>query len=272
MEAVRGESIPVADFLEVLEGSMGSIARSARWVLRGTASNERYATRREHDELVARQAPLGRPHATRAALIPVRKSAAWWELSQDERRAIFEDRSRHIAIGLEYLPAVARRLHHCRELPGEQFDFLTWFEYAPEHSDAFEVLVRRLRSTEEWTYVEREIDIRLAHHGGSCVDKEIVTLDLHGPGTDWPLGRSADHGAGGHVELATVARAGHDGPAQTTVGERAPHMSTGVVEGVEMTVRIGDVHIRSRDIEDAHVSLFDVLRATNSCRHVGHLH
>jgi hypothetical protein len=166
MEPVRGEPIPVVDFLEVLEGSIGSIAPSARWVLRGTTSNERYATRREHDELVARQGTLGRPHATRAALIPVRKSAAWWELSQDERRAIFEDRSRHIAIGLEYLPAVARRLHHCRELPGEQFDFLTWFEYAPEHVDAFEALVRRLRSTEEWTYVEREIDIRLAFHGG----------------------------------------------------------------------------------------------------------
>ncbi len=131
-------------------------------MLRGTTSNDGYVTRREHDELLARQEPLGRPHATRAALIPVRKSASWWELSQDERRAIFEERSRHIATGLEYLPAVARRLHHCREVPGEPFDFLTWFEYAPEHIDAFEALVWRLRSTEEWTYVEREIDIRLA--------------------------------------------------------------------------------------------------------------
>src|SRR5215471_12400037 len=58
-----------------------------------------------------------------------------------------------------YLPAVARRLHHSREL-GEPFDFLTWFEYAPEHADAFEEMVRRLRSTAEWRYVEREVDIR----------------------------------------------------------------------------------------------------------------
>jgi hypothetical protein len=35
-----------------------------------------------------------------------------------------------------------------------------WFEYAPEHADAFEELVRRLRSTAEWWYVEREVDIR----------------------------------------------------------------------------------------------------------------
>jgi hypothetical protein len=60
---------------------------------------------------------------------------------------------------MEYLPAVARRLHHSREL-GEPFDFLTWFEYAPENAEAFEELVCRLRSTAEWRYVEREVDIR----------------------------------------------------------------------------------------------------------------
>jgi hypothetical protein len=51
-------------------------------------------------------------------------------------------------------------LHHSREL-GEAFDFLTWFEYAPEHSEAFEELVRRLRATQEWHYVDREVDVRL---------------------------------------------------------------------------------------------------------------
>jgi len=85
----------------------------------------------------------------------------WWELSQDERREIFEERSRHIATGLEYLPAVARRLHHGRDL-GEPFDFLTWFEYAPEDAAGFEELVGRLRETDEWRYVAREVDIRLA--------------------------------------------------------------------------------------------------------------
>ncbi len=110
--------------------------------------------------LAARQQGLSRPQATRAALIPIRKTEAWWALAQDERRAIFEESSRHIGIGLEYLPDVARRLHHSREL-GEPFDFLTWFEYAPEHADAFENLVRRLRETEEWRYVDREVDIRL---------------------------------------------------------------------------------------------------------------
>jgi hypothetical protein len=59
-----------------------------------------------------------------------------------------------------HLPAVARRLHHSRDL-GQAFDFLTWFEYAPQYAEAFETLVSELRATEEWKYVEREVDVRL---------------------------------------------------------------------------------------------------------------
>ena len=110
----------------------------------------RYVERAEKEQLVAVQAALGRTEATCAALIPIRKSAAWWELTQEERRQIFEDKSQHIAASLKYLPAIARQLYHCRDL-GEPFDFLTWFEYAPEHADLFEELVGMLRATEEWT-------------------------------------------------------------------------------------------------------------------------
>jgi chlorite dismutase len=135
----------------------------AQWLLRGVTSNLRYVTAAEKGLLAAKQADLGRPEATRAALIPIRKQSAWWDLPQDERRKIFEDRSHHIKTGAEYLPAIARRLHHCRDLGDkEPFDFLTWFDYAPEHANAFEDLVTALRATEEWTFVEREVDIRLA--------------------------------------------------------------------------------------------------------------
>ena len=162
LDTVAGSPLAPASRLEVIEGHRAARrAAGAVWVLRGVTSNERYATANEHRELAARQEPLGRARATRAALIPVKKSEAWWDLAQDERRRIFEDSSHHIATGLEYLPAVARRLHHGRDL-GEPFDFLTWFEFAPEHAAAFEELVLRLRETEEWTYVERDIDLRLA--------------------------------------------------------------------------------------------------------------
>jgi chlorite dismutase len=160
ISAVIGESLPAAGRLAMLEGATPPLPQASAWVLRGITSNTRYTNRAEVESLSAKQEELSRPRATRAALIPIRKTEAWWTLAQDERRAIFEERSRHIGVGLEYLPAVARRLHHCRELD-EPFDFLTWFEYAPEHARSFEELVLRLRETEEWRYVDREVDIRL---------------------------------------------------------------------------------------------------------------
>src|SRR4029079_816745 len=119
-----------------------------------------YTERPEKQQLAGVQSDLGRLEATSAALIPIRKSQAWWDLTQDDRRKIFEDKSHHIASSLRFLPAIARQLYHCRDL-GEPFDFLTWFEYAPEHATMFEDLVCVLRATEECTYVEREVDIRL---------------------------------------------------------------------------------------------------------------
>jgi chlorite dismutase len=160
VDTVIGQGLLAAERLAVLEGSEIPAQAESGWVLRGVTSNTRYTSRSEADVLVARQEGLLRPQATRAALIPIRKTEAWWALAQDERRAIFEEQSRHIGIGLEYLPAVARRLYHSREL-GEPFDFLTWFEYAPEHSQSFEELVRRLRDSKEWRYVDCEVDIRL---------------------------------------------------------------------------------------------------------------
>jgi hypothetical protein len=62
---------------------------------------------------------------------------------------------------MAYLPRIARRLYHAREL-GEAFDFLTWFEFAPEHAEAFDELVEILRSRAEWGYVEREVEVRLS--------------------------------------------------------------------------------------------------------------
>jgi hypothetical protein len=61
---------------------------------------------------------------------------------------------------MKYLPRIARRLYQAREL-GEHFDFLTWFEFAPEHEPAFDELLAMLRSREEWSFVEREVEIRL---------------------------------------------------------------------------------------------------------------
>lgn len=160
MDAIIGERLPTVRFLDVVADA--PVHPGAAWILRGITSNERYVTREEKSELVAKQEGLGRPAARCAALIPIQKSAAWWGLTQDERRRIFEEQSAHIKIGMGFLPAIARRLHHCRDLgPAEPFDFLTWFEYAPEQAAAFDELTAQLRATPEWKFVTREIDLRL---------------------------------------------------------------------------------------------------------------
>jgi hypothetical protein len=159
---IIGDPLAGVKRLSVIPGAEARLPDDTKWQLRGVTSNERYVTRAEHDLLVAKQPPLGRPQATCAALIPIRKTALWWALAQDERRRIFEESSKHVSTGLKYLPAVARRLHHCRDLDeNEPFDFLTWFEYEPKSATGFEELVAELRTTEEWEYVEREVDIRL---------------------------------------------------------------------------------------------------------------
>jgi len=163
MSAVMGPPLPAVDRVAVREDQHLPDPQGSAWLLHGVTSHERYVQRRERSALVERQPALGRPEATRAALIPIRKSAAWWELTQDERRAIFEESSGHITTGLAYLPAIARRLYHSRDLC-EPLRFLTWFEYAPAFTELFEELVGKLRETEEWAYVEREVDIRISRH------------------------------------------------------------------------------------------------------------
>ncbi len=129
------------------------------WRFSGVSSHLRYTTNDERGRLNQNPGILGRAAATCAALIPIRKNEAWWSMAQDERRAIYA-RSVHLEIGLDYLPEIARQLFHSRDA-GEPFDFLTWFEFPPEATDRFDDLVGRLRATEEWQYVDREIDIRL---------------------------------------------------------------------------------------------------------------
>jgi chlorite dismutase len=162
IRAICGDSLPSASHLELREGL--NDVEDIAWQLRGVASNLRYTHEGERKALAAVQPALGRPEARCAALIPIRKTAAWWLLAQDERRAIIEEQSRHIAIGMEYLPAVARKLFHARDL-GEPFDFLTWFEFAPEHAASFDRLLAALRASPEWDYVDREVEIRLERAG-----------------------------------------------------------------------------------------------------------
>lgn len=160
VRGIMGASLEPVERVEVVHDTVPELPLDSSWMLQSFTSNVRYAMRGELDVLRAVQPRLNRSEAVFAVLIPIKKTLQWWEMAQDERRAIFEEESHHTAVGLEYLPGVARQLFHCRDL-GEPFDFLTWFEFAPEHRNAFDELLLRMRASKEWEYVEREVEVRL---------------------------------------------------------------------------------------------------------------
>ena len=151
-----------------------SIALHPAARLVGAASDARYVERAEKSGWWLTRPASACPRPRGAALIPIKKSGGVVELTQEERRRIFEDKSQHIAASMKYLPAIAWG-HHCRDL-GEPFDFLTWFEYYPANAALFEELVAMLRATEEsgilWSArsmrVEREPWMRVRFRGSAA--------------------------------------------------------------------------------------------------------
>src|SRR5436305_1990268 len=95
---LRGAALADVPYVRLHEGSEPlPFGEDRAWELRGVTSHHRYVERAEGEALRRLQEGLARPAATCAALIPIRKNDAWWALAQDERRAVFEERSRHIA-------------------------------------------------------------------------------------------------------------------------------------------------------------------------------
>jgi chlorite dismutase len=161
-KVTRQSAIKGADLADVAFIDRGTQEDAgAAWTLSGVTSNLRYTNAAEKRVLDATPSVLAKPGATCAALIPITKSAAWWGMAQDERRAVLEDKSRHIAIGSEYLAVVSRQLVHCRDQPGASFDFCTWFEFAPADEKRFNELLVKLRATPEWGFIDREVELRL---------------------------------------------------------------------------------------------------------------
>ncbi len=84
IQAITGSTLPSVPRLSIFEGNQAATLERSIWLLRGVTSYERYLHKMERSALVVQQAELGRLEATRAALIPIKKSTAWWELAQDE--------------------------------------------------------------------------------------------------------------------------------------------------------------------------------------------
>src|SRR5438552_9531879 len=98
----------------------------------------------------------------------------------------------------------------------------------------------------------------------SGLDKQIPSVDLHQPGTHGLFGWSTEHSTGGHVKLAAVAAARHRRVVQCALRKGAPHVGTGVIEGVQMSVHTRHVHLGSCDVENTHLPRGHLLRMTTS--------
>jgi len=155
-----GAGLRPASHISIANGPLSRIPVGTSWVLRGVVNNTRYVTREDRCDGAICQTKAFSDEMPCAALIAIRKSDAWWNLTRSDRRDIVEERSRRITDGFALFPAIARRFQYSRDL-GEPFDFVTWFEYDPSDVSIFDELVNVLRTSEEWNYVEREIEFRL---------------------------------------------------------------------------------------------------------------
>ncbi len=84
---IVGDPLAEIQGLDIVNAPVGALPNGATLILRGVTSNERYATREEKDQLLATQATLGLPAAPQGALIPIRKNAKWWTLSERQSRS-----------------------------------------------------------------------------------------------------------------------------------------------------------------------------------------
>ncbi len=81
-------------------------------------------------------------------VIPIRKDAEWWALSQDQRVAMMQE---HTEASLPYHKTVKRKLYHATGL--DDFDFITYFETAK--LEDFHGLILALEMVKEFRHNRR---------------------------------------------------------------------------------------------------------------------
>jgi hypothetical protein len=158
--SISGMPLPPVTHIDIAHGALDRAPAGANWVLHCIASNTRFVTREEPRRLPSDPPRMGRFSESCAALVLVRKSRGWWNLGLSEQQQMLEVPSRNIRGRLSFLPAMMRRMQY-RTNVREPFDFVTWFEYAPQDASIFDDLVTAMRSSEDWHYVEREIVIKM---------------------------------------------------------------------------------------------------------------
>lgn len=161
IKTFSGPELASVTHLEIVGGHMDRVPQGATWVLPGVVSSTRYIAREEPRRLEPSNAFTSEARTPSAALVLIRKSEEWWNLAGETRQDIIEARSRQIDARLRRRQPFARRLTLQRDA-SHAFDFLTWFEFDAKDATLIDELSRAIRATDEWNYVEREIEIRLS--------------------------------------------------------------------------------------------------------------
>ena len=144
-------------------------AKSPTLLFQGVPQHLQYTTGEQRADLKTHsRAELPAGMDTVAVVIPIRKSAAWWSLPQDERNAHFHkkgDKPGHTAIGAKYVERIYRMLYHTRyAVETTDHDFITYFEFERKHTEDFKNLLAQLRDPQqnpEWNHVDHEYEIWL---------------------------------------------------------------------------------------------------------------
>ncbi len=136
--------------------------------LDGAERAPRYTSAELFDFAYKAAAPRRSGRVSRNALVlPISKTAEWWEKSVLDRHAYFYPHidagsgcpvRGHAIVAQDGIPAVYRRLYHNPDgyARGGEFDFVTYFECEDEHLDTFDRVHRSLRDiarNPEWQYV-----------------------------------------------------------------------------------------------------------------------
>ena len=137
------------------------MAASAPVLLQGVTGTAQYTDSKAHyaaaNGLPALPASSG---PVLAVIIPLRKTAAWYALPHDQRKAKIPA---HVDLGVPFIPAIHRRLFHSRDY-SKDYDFLTYFEFRAADEPQFRQLCQALRDPKrnpEWTYIDRDCEIWL---------------------------------------------------------------------------------------------------------------
>ena len=138
-------------------------------VFRGVTQHLHYTNKEDKEKLVAEsRTELDPSPETTAVIIPIRKSAGWWALTQDQRQAFFhktKTNEGHTNIGRPFAGTVFRKLYHSRYIgPALPYDFVTYFEFPSNEVKEFNQLLANLRDVSknpEWESVDLEFEVRM---------------------------------------------------------------------------------------------------------------